>query len=224
YWSCEEESTAGRVSSPIPGVAPFTPSANVGFAAIDGPGGSGRVLRVPAEAHTVRGRVPPHEPTSRYVYQHVFRQDEPEAEGSPRTCMTVFLSTPSVRAWRLRTSAEDFIVEVRDSDGELTTSSSQDAHPDYFGRWLRIVLELNQNGNNLGWRATVLTADVEGRQLQQLSGSISNTQLGRVMQCGLLFGTSGPPDRFVGNMSLTRDGSLADHAPWHGYVGETAAE
>src|SRR5690606_13395073 len=85
-------------------------------------------------------------------------------------------------------------------------------------------LELNQNGNNLGWRATVLTADVEGRQLQQLSGSISNTQLGRVMQCGLLFGTSGPPDRFVGNMSLTRDGSLADHAPWHGYVGETAAE
>lgn len=227
YWPCEDGSEARSVASPIAGVAAFSPSGDVGLGGTDGPSGSAQVLRASSGASNVRGRVPRHPDTDRYVYQHCFRQDEPNEEGSPRTMLTLIQTGAAARSWRVRASDTDFLVEVRNSDEDVVISPSQAVSPLLLGRWLRVVLELTQVGSALQWRATAMSAGPDATIYNQLSGSMSNTTLRRVTHCGLSFGVLGPPDRHVGHMVLLRDSANSltdDHSAWHGYTGERAAE
>ncbi|MEU3095501.1 hypothetical protein ABZ690_11950 [Streptomyces sp. NPDC006967] len=212
YWPMEEGADATSVSSPIPGVRPFTPT-ELKFAADDTlPGsdplpivqvGASFIAQVPAAADGT------------WQVEMVYRLDEmPVAE----TTLLEVGATGTVRRLQLRVATNQVWLVGLDSDGATLFTETSTA-PGFAGSWNRVQLLAIESGSDVTYRLQWII-------IGENSFQISSTQTavpGHVVSIRSSFGT-GLDGMSFGHLSVFADQVTAYNYADHGFNEETAGE
>lgn len=227
YWPGEDAAGSTQTASALDHTPWAIPGAE--YAAVDGPSGSDKLIKVVAGQPTTIASVPNHTAGDEYIVQVAWRMDA--TLGGARQILNVRMTGASpVVEWRVRASNTAFTLVGFDVDDVLIVNASETVHPDLVGQWIRAELRLSHDGDQVFVEARLYTAETIPTILNQLLDSLSvGSTLGRVRWAGVAYGDgTWAQDRFFGHLAVLT-GDFFEHVDWdlhsafHGYTGEPAA-
>ncbi|MEU1908102.1 hypothetical protein [Streptomyces hygroscopicus] len=224
YWPMEEQDTATRAYSPIPGVPPMTasgldwaqantlPSSEPLPVLTSTTGGPNPQIngRIPAPVGSING----------WMLQWVYRLDT--ANTTHRTFLRA-TSTGTVAEWYIQTSLTSTRVIGRNDDGTAIVDELIGTGADLYGQWVRVEFSLTQTGSTVFW--LIVWIDVGGD-----AGAFSGTYTGST---GRPTAVTSPPDGFssdlsgmaIGHISAWgADSTTAYNGAIDAWAGETAGQ
>ncbi len=201
YWPMEDGRDSTQASSPVAGVPagimamPFaeddTLAASAPLPSTSGGEGFGWDLTVP-----------PTTPTTNWQVTWFVKIPTPETAPAFTDIMRIDTSAGTLSQWVIRVDDADFHLFAKDLDGANVLSATVPSDDRMFGTWLRVGLNLTQNGTAVDWDLDIKTIDT-GVVFGD-SGSLASRTLGRPGRLRTL--DNAPPDGIsTGHFMVTTD-------------------
>jgi hypothetical protein len=229
YWPMEDGNDASQLASPMRGVAAGSFGDEVQLAVDDHPAGSKALPELrPDSSFGVRFPVPFFRPghPNRWAANWVFKIED--AVASFRTACTFRTSSSEHAQIRVRVSTTQLLLEIRNSDGDVTHNNTVSINQAVLGEWVHFRLDV---------RGTVtLIYDLEirgetGVALNVISGDVGGGPPTQPTQVGILDKLASDVTRRIGHFAITpavrfagqQPGGVFDYLGMTGYHGERAA-
>lgn len=236
YWPMEDAAQSRGFASGLPGGSPMLGNAPtlVDPASQEGPPGS---LDLPTwkQNGSMFGKVPTivtygRNPTITKSLTVPWRVDwvfymGTSPGGTARELISVFTSSDNLARWYLLCTATGLSVACDDDSGALVFSDAFGSIPaDFYGKWHRCKLRINQSGSTVSYIASIVSMDgtVDASWSANVAGSHS---AGRPSSVGLLITST--DERSIGHVTVTQDAAISMDPfglAYNGFTGETAAD